>query len=70
MRNPTFTKHEIISCERCRVSVECKANAYTKCQCSTVQLTINEMQYISETYDGCLCANCLRELKKEYHEQF
>ncbi|MET4081440.1 hypothetical protein ABIB40_001386 [Pedobacter sp. UYP30] len=65
----SITKHEIISCERCRTAVECKANAYTKCQCSTVQLTINEMQYISETFDGCLCANCLRELKTEYQEQ-
>jgi hypothetical protein len=37
------TKHEIISCERCGIRIECKANAYTKCQCSVVQLTINEV---------------------------
>ena len=59
-------KHEIISCERCRKRIECKANSYTKCQCSTVQLSLNETQYISETYDGCLCASCLAELKNEY----
>jgi ribonucleotide reductase alpha subunit len=33
---------------------ECKANSFTKCQCSTVQLSINEVQYVSELYDGCL----------------
>ena len=61
-----YSKHEIIACERCGSSFECKANAYTKCQCTTVQLTLNETQYISELYDGCLCAACLAVLKQEY----
>lgn len=60
------SKHEIIHCDRCNDTFECKANAYTKCQCSAVQLSINEVQYVSELYDGCLCANCLRELQEEY----
>ncbi|WP_325388375.1 cysteine-rich CWC family protein [Mucilaginibacter sp.] len=59
-------KHEIVSCERCSSPFECKANSFTKCQCTTVQLTLNETQYIAELYDGCLCAGCLMELKKEY----
>jgi hypothetical protein len=63
-----YQKHETIHCERCNAAFECKANSYTKCQCNTVQLTINEVQYVSELYDGCLCANCLRELQKEYQE--
>gem|GEM_PF-379996 len=62
------SKHEIVRCERCSAPFECKANAYTKCQCSSVQLTLNEVQYVSELYDGCLCAACLWELKKEYAE--
>ena len=61
-----MTKHEIIHCERCGKSMECKANAFTKCQCSTVQLNLNEVQYISENYEGCMCAGCLGELKEEY----
>jgi hypothetical protein len=69
---PTFgltmhsAKHEIIHCERCRGTFECKANSFTKCQCSTVQLTLNEVQYVSELYDGCLCANCLLEIQQDY----
>ena len=63
-----MTKHEIIPCERCGSAIECKANAYTKCQCSVVQLNLNEVQYISELYDGCLCAKCLFELQLEYRE--
>jgi len=61
-----MTKHEIIHCERCGKSMECKANANAKCQCSTVQLNLNEVQYISENYEGCMCAACLGELKEEY----
>ncbi|HEY4198538.1 MAG TPA: cysteine-rich CWC family protein [Mucilaginibacter sp.] len=60
------TKHEIIPCERCGASIECKANSFTKCQCSTVQLSLNEVQYISEYYDGCMCADCLLALQTEY----
>ncbi len=60
------SKHEIIQCERRGKSMECKANAFTKCQCSTVQLNLNEVQYISENYEGCMCAACLGELKEEY----
>ncbi|MFC5282138.1 cysteine-rich CWC family protein [Pedobacter alpinus] len=63
-----YTKHEIIACERCGIKVECKANNYTQCQCSTVKLNLNEVQYISENYDGCMCANCLIELQQEYQK--
>lgn len=59
-------KHEIIQCERCRSAFECKANTVTKCQCTQVPLTLNETQYVSEIYDGCLCAGCLMALKEEY----
>ena len=36
--------------------------------CSTVQLSINKVQYVSELYDGCLCAPCLLELQKKYQD--
>ncbi|WP_240768718.1 cysteine-rich CWC family protein [Olivibacter sp. XZL3] len=62
----TFIKHEIVACERCGTSIECRANAYSKCQCSAVQLSVNEVQYISELYDNCLCAACLLELQGVY----
>jgi hypothetical protein len=63
-----MAKHEIIPCERCGSAIECKANSYTKCQCSVVQLSLNEMQYISEQHDGCLCSVCLFSLQQEYRE--
>jgi hypothetical protein len=65
-----MTKHETVHCERCKAPFECKANSFTKCQCTKVQLTLNETQYVSELYDGCLCAGCLGELKEEYRLEY
>ncbi|RYF41470.1 MAG: hypothetical protein EOO38_20675 [Cytophagaceae bacterium] len=64
----SYSKHEIISCNRCSKPIECKANTYTQCQCSKVTLSISETEYISELYDGCLCADCLVALKNEYQK--
>ncbi len=65
-----MSKHEIIGCERCGASIECKANSFTKCQCSEVQLTHNEIEYIGDYYESCLCAACLLVLQQEYqHNQ-
>lgn len=61
-----MSKHEIIGCERCGAKIECKANSFTKCQCSEVQLTLNELEHISNQYEECLCANCLVILQQEY----
>ncbi len=61
-------KHETVYCERCKTPFECKANSFTKCQCSKVQLTLNETQYVSENYEGCLCASCLLKVQQEYRE--
>lgn len=66
----TNDKHETIRCERCGTAMVCKANAYTKCQCSVVPLNLNETQYISELYDGCLCATCLFALKEEFNANY
>ncbi len=63
-----MTKHEIIACERCGNKIECKANSFTKCQCSEVQLTHNEIEFIAESYEGCLCAGCLLELQQTYRQ--
>lgn len=61
-----MSKHEIISCERCGARMECKANSFNKCQCSEVQLTHNEIEFIAKSYEGCLCAVCLLVLQQEY----
>jgi hypothetical protein len=66
MDSSKMIKHEIIHCERCGTGIECKANSFTKCQCAAVQLNLNEVQFIAENYEGCMCAKCLLELQEEY----
>ena len=62
----THSKHESIPCERCGQHFECKANSRAKCQCDAVQLNLNELQFVSERFEGCVCAACLLALQDEY----
>ena len=62
-------KHEVVYCEKCHTAFECKANSSTYCQCTQVELSHEEAEYISECFDSCLCATCLAALKLAYHQQ-
>ncbi len=64
-----ISKHETILCERCHTSFECKANSSIRCQCRQVEITPEEAEYIGESFDSCLCAGCLNELKKRFIEK-
>lgn len=60
-------KHEIKYCPRCKIRFECKVGSVLLCQCSDVRLTEAERNYLRESYDDCLCANCMKALKTEYY---
>lgn len=60
--------HETVSCPRCKASFECRVGSILRCQCQQVDLTEDERAYIGEQYSGCLCANCLQELKTSYRQ--
>ncbi|GLB48074.1 cysteine-rich CWC family protein [Neptunitalea lumnitzerae] len=62
-------KHEQKYCARCQAEFECKVGSITLCQCATVPLNAEERQYIKNLHDDCLCANCLQDLKQQYHKQ-
>jgi len=59
--------HEQVRCPRCNAGFECKVGSILLCQCTVVPLSIEERSFISDRYDDCLCANCMREMKKAYH---
>ncbi|MGC4100341.1 cysteine-rich CWC family protein [Ferruginibacter sp.] len=59
-------KHEEKKCPRCNNSFECKVGDIGNCHCSTVKLTVQEMNFVQERYNDCLCNNCLLELKNKY----
>ncbi len=62
-------KHEEKYCPRCKNAFECKAGSIMLCQCMEVRLDDEERSYISSHYEDCLCAQCMRELKSEFHRR-
>ncbi|MGB4843431.1 MAG: cysteine-rich CWC family protein [Ferruginibacter sp.] len=61
-----MNKHEQKYCPRCSTVFECKPGSINQCQCSGIQLTVEERVYIESKYEDCLCINCLKALQQEY----
>ena len=59
-------KHEEKHCSRCNIVFECKAGSIMLCQCSAIQLSVEERVYVESKFEDCLCINCLRYLQNEY----
>ncbi|MEP7237061.1 MAG: cysteine-rich CWC family protein [Ferruginibacter sp.] len=59
-------KHEEKHCPRCNITFECKAGSIMQCQCSAIQLSLEERVYVESKYEDCLCVNCLHALQQEY----
>lgn len=62
-------KHEEKYFPRCKTQFECKVGSILLCQCTTVEISEEERDFIHGQYDDCLCAACMKELKAEYHNQ-
>jgi hypothetical protein len=61
--------HEKKRCPRCQQSFECKSGSILLCQCQTVLLTPEQLEYIASQYEDCLCSKCLLEIRAEYNIQ-
>lgn len=55
-----------ISCERCEQAFICNPSNIAACDCSKIQLSAEEMSYISNHYSNCVCNTCLLHLKDEF----
>jgi len=64
-----MVKHEEKHCPHCNTRFECKVGSIVLCQCTAVTLDEKERDYLREKYDDCLCANCMKKVKAEYHNQ-
>lgn len=64
-----YHKHEIKICERCGEQFECKIGNITQCQCYNVHLTKEELIFIKEIYDDCICLVCLIKMKELFKEK-
>lgn len=62
-------KHEEKYCPRCKTEFECKVGSIQLCQCSNIELDSDELEYIRDKYENCLCAECIKALKTEFLNQ-
>ncbi len=60
--------HEQKYCPRCNKSFECKVGSIHLCQCSEIELTVEEKYFIQLKFDDCLCINCLYQLKEIFRK--
>jgi hypothetical protein len=61
--------HETVHCPRCKTAFECRVGSILQCQCQAVTLSEEEREYIGQHYSGCLCANCLHQVKTTYKQE-
>ena len=52
-------------CPRCHKTFECQHHNIGKCDCTKLILSPESYEYISNTYEDCLCIECLEEIEKE-----
>jgi len=57
--------HEMKRCPKCNKAFECKPGNITQCQCFGLKLTEPENDYMRDTYNDCLCGDCLGTIKYE-----
>jgi hypothetical protein len=60
-----MANHELKHCTRCNASFECKEGSILLCQCHGLTFSETEKDYMRNTYQGCLCRNCLLGMKHE-----
>ncbi len=60
------------ACPRCKKTFVCNADNISACSCSSISLSNDTKTFLSKTFYGCLCKDCLLvldqmvEKEKEY----
>ncbi|MFP5039542.1 cysteine-rich CWC family protein [Parasediminibacterium sp. JCM 36343] len=58
-------KHEEKYCPKCSAAFTCKMGDIANCQCNTVQLNQEAINFLSNTYFECLCSECLVKINHD-----
>ena len=56
-------KHEPLACPRCKDLFVCNPYNIANCNCSKVELSHEETEFINKQFNDCVCNKCLLELK-------
>ncbi|WP_221392734.1 cysteine-rich CWC family protein [Dyadobacter sp. NIV53] len=52
-------------CPKCKTLFSCQSDNIASCQCSTVRLSKETIQFLSNTNFDCLCKTCLEKINKD-----
>jgi uncharacterized protein YjdB len=55
-------------CPRCKAEFECRHDNLMECSCITVTLDAQQLRFIGENYEDCLCLSCLRDVKEGFYK--
>ncbi|MCG6145602.1 cysteine-rich CWC family protein [Leptospira bandrabouensis] len=61
-------KHENKICPHCLRIFECKVGSISLCQCTKVNLSLEEREYLATQYADCLCYQCMETLAFEFRK--
>lgn len=54
-------------CPRCSTAFICREDRTDLCHCTRIYLLSGVRDYIKESYENCLCPQCLSETNKSFH---
>jgi hypothetical protein len=57
------------TCPRCKQPFICNPTNIAACDCSKIQLSVEEIAYVAKQYSNCVCNTCLLHLKDEFLKQ-
>lgn len=56
------------ACLRCNKEFECKLENIFACQCSDAYIPPKLSEQIADTYNDCICNDCLEEMIDEFYK--
>lgn len=54
-------------CPRCQKSFGCREDRTDLCSCTRIYVASGVRDYIKDTYESCLCPDCLKETSRSFH---
>ena len=51
-------------CSKCNIVFTCN-DSETSCWCNNYELTREQLSFLRENYDNCLCEQCIEKISRE-----
>lgn len=54
-------------CPRCSASFRCREDRIELCSCARTPIVSGLRDYLKDTYEGCLCPQCLHDANSTFY---